>query len=386
MIIASLVGLAIYLAITEPKGSTLFIVVCMACYQAAAAFSATLFIPAMGQQRMMGPALAEFSVRTLAFAIVAGCIYGLHTSLAHAMAAFIVSGLLFVSLAVRSARTHGGSLSVVVSLTSAKRILRILWSFAAIEVFAQLFTRVGIIALTLGVSDSAAGVYATGLRLIEVGLMPLAFLGIAVYPRLSQLFRADLPVFRQMGENLLWGTMLIVGALGWGLYYVAPLLLVPVLGTKYEASIPVVKIMAALGLVQGCEIALGRLLLSADLQTVRAASIVIGALCALVLNLVLVPKFGLDGAIVATVASYLIIGTLYFKALAKQMGTVSLLRVFATLLLATATTVAISWVCQTEHIPYWGQAAAAAVGFVIVCAAGFALSSVPRPRATALQA
>ncbi len=70
--------------------------------------------------------------------------------------------------------------------------------------------------LKLTVGDAAAGVFATGLRLIEVALMPLSFLGVAAYPRLSQLFAADLPAFRQSAVDLAWLMMLGGGLAGLG--------------------------------------------------------------------------------------------------------------------------------------------------------------------------
>src|SRR5450631_1062087 len=72
MVVAAVLGVAIYLALTGPSATTFIMVIALGVYQITAAIVATLFIPAMAAQRMLWPALAELSARAVAFA-VAGC-------------------------------------------------------------------------------------------------------------------------------------------------------------------------------------------------------------------------------------------------------------------------------------------------------------------------
>lgn len=178
--------------------------------------------------------------------------------------------------------------------------------------------------------------FATGLRLIETALVPLGFFGIAFYPQLSRSFSADIGNFRRSAMQLVW-VMLLAGMLvAWGLYFVAPQLLVPVLGERFAGTAPIMRLMAGLALVQALEVGLGRVLLSADLQVPRALFIAVGAIASVALNAVLAPRYGVDGAIVSTVAAYGIINVLSLVALKGPLTGAALRPLIWTLVLGVA--------------------------------------------------
>src|SRR5688500_7442792 len=67
-VLAILIG---YLQITQPAPDTLAIIMAMTLYQLGAAFSATLFVPAMAEQQMMPPAFINLLGRGSAFVTTA---------------------------------------------------------------------------------------------------------------------------------------------------------------------------------------------------------------------------------------------------------------------------------------------------------------------------
>jgi O-antigen/teichoic acid export membrane protein len=331
MVALAVAALAAYLALTGPSRATLVMVCALGTYQITNAVAATLFIPAMAAQRMMEPALAELCARAIAFATAGYAIGIAGTPLAAALLGYPLAACVWLCLAIRSSRRYAPFLRIAVSRAGTLRIVGILWSFALLEIFAQLFARVGVIALSLGVGDAAAGIFATGLRLIEVALMPLSFLGVAAYPRLSQLFASDLPAFRHSAAGLMW-PMLFGGAIAaWGLYFVAPPLLVPVLGERFAGAETVIQSMAVFALVQAVEVCLGRILLCADRQVANAVFVAIGAVLSLALNLLWVPKYGVYGAIYAGAAAYAAIDILCVAALLRPLSGAALARVFLSL-------------------------------------------------------
>lgn len=335
MVAAAVAALAVYLTITAPIPQKLAIVLELTCYQVAAAAAVSFFIPEMAYQRMAYPALAEFAARVVACTVAGISIYVLHTSLAVALVGFPLAAAVWMYLAIRSARARG-PLRFIVSRTAVERIARIIWSFALIEIFVQLFARAGVIVLSLAVSDAAAGIFATGLRLIETALVPLGFFGIAFYPQLSRSFAAEIHTFRRSAMQMVW-VMLLAGMLvAWGLYFVAPSLLVPVFGERFAGTAPIMRLMAGLALVQALEVGLGRVLLSADLQVPRALFIAVGAVASVALNAVLAPRFGVNGAIVSTVMAYGIINVLSLLALKRVLTGAALLPLIWTLVLGVA--------------------------------------------------
>jgi PST family polysaccharide transporter len=386
MVVVAIVGLAVYLLLTAPKPTTLVIVVLLAYYQVAVAVAATLFIPAMAEQRMAQPAVSDLVTRALAFAVAGAAIRFGHLPLPLTLLGFPVAGTVLLVLAVRSARPAVGGLRVSLSRTTFVAIVGVLWSFALIEIFVQLLSRVGIIALTLKLGEAPAGVFAAGLRLIDVALMPLAFIGLAAYPRLSQLYITDAAAFRGAAAGLLWYLVLVSGGVAWGLYFVAPELLVPVLGVRFAGAEPVVRMMAAVAVMQALELVLGRLLFAADRQVVRAAGIIAGALSSVVLNLVLIPQLGVSGAVVAGVCSYTLIAILYAGALRKPLSGAGLSVPIGTLAAALTVGAGAAWLAIAQGSPRWVPAAAAAIAFCLIAGAGYGYAHGRARRAPAAAA
>ena len=371
MVAAAVLGLTVYLLATRPSLPELSVMLSLAAYQIGSAIAGTLFVPAMGQQHMLGPALADVLSRALAMAVAVVAIFVEHATLAQSLLGWPVATVLYLILAAASARRHGGTQRVLLSRSAVQRITRTLVSFAGIEVLFQLLSRIGVIALRLLRGAAVAGLYAPGLKLIEVALRPAYFIGIAAYPRLSQQFRQDPARFRHISDALLWLMLLTAGALAWALYFVAPLLLVPVLGARYAAAEPVVRIMATIALMQACEAILGRLLYAADLQVARAVTVTLGAVVAVILNLALIPKFGVDGAVIGTALAYALINVFYVLALRRPLRGAGLLRVCVTLVIGVGGGVAAASLLSMQHVSPWAQAAGSAMAFGLIAAASY---------------
>jgi glycosyltransferase involved in cell wall biosynthesis/O-antigen/teichoic acid export membrane protein len=305
----AVIALAAYLFATSPTTEVLTIVLALTTYQLCSAFASTLFVPAMAEQRMLWPALAILLCRALGLAIAAPLILIAQAPLHLATLPVALAGVLTALLAAASARSHVSTLSLHVSLSALRQNVRTLWSFAATDVMSQVFTRIGVIALTLLVSEQAAGIYAAGLKLVEMACLPLLFLGRAAYPSLSRAFREPRE-FRRVGRHALaWGFgIAAVSAIALAL--ATPSLLVPMLGPGFAGSEPVLMAMAALMFVQGIEIVLGRLLLSANQNVARAAWTSIGACACVALTLATARAYGIEAVIASVVLSYLLVDAL----------------------------------------------------------------------------
>ncbi|HKU16353.1 MAG TPA: glycosyltransferase [Steroidobacteraceae bacterium] len=312
-VVAALV-LGIYLMATAPDTAVLTTILALTTYQLCSAFAVTLFVPAIAEQRMARPSLIVLLGRGLGLAIAAPLILVWNAPLHIALLGVALSGLLTAVLAARSATGHGLRLRLHVAPAAVLANMRTLWSFAATEVMSQVFTRIGVIALALLVSERAAGVYAAGLKLVEVACLPLLFLGRAAYPGLSRAF-GDPHQFGRISRHALWVGLVIAALSAVALALAAPPLLVPMLGPGFAGTEPIMMAMAALMLVQGAEIVLGRLLLSANLNVPRAAWTSVGAVTCVALTLPTVRAFGIEAAIAAVVVSFVLVDVLYAMSL-----------------------------------------------------------------------
>jgi glycosyltransferase involved in cell wall biosynthesis/O-antigen/teichoic acid export membrane protein len=310
----ALVALAGYLIATSPDTATLTIILALTTYQLCSAFANTLFVPSMAEQRMVWPSMVIVLGRALGLAIAAPLILIWRAPLHIAVLAFALSGVFTVLLAAHSAAGHGLPLRLHVALPALRTNVRTLWSFAAADVMSQVFTRIGVIALTLLATDRAAGVYAAGLKLVELACLPLLFLGRAAYPGLSRAF-GDPHAFGRMTRQALWVGFTLAALSAAALAVAIPPLLVPMLGPGFAGSEPIVAVMSALVFVQGVEIVLGRLLLSANLNVARAAWTSVGACVCAALTLATTRALGIEAAIAAVVLSFVLVDFLYAASL-----------------------------------------------------------------------
>jgi O-antigen/teichoic acid export membrane protein len=144
---------------------------------------------------------------------------------------------------------------------------------------------------------------------VEMACLPLLFLGRAAYPGLSRAFRDPREFGRMSRHALAWGVgIAAVSAIAFAV--ATPSLLVPMLGAGFAGTEPVLMAMAALMFVQGIEIVLGRLLLSANLNVARAVWTSIGACACVALTLATTQTYGIEAAIACVVLSYLLVDAL----------------------------------------------------------------------------
>jgi len=313
--VISLSALAIYLIATSPGVAALTVLLALTTYQLCAAFANTLFVPSMAEQRMVWPSLVIVLGRALGLTIAVPLILIWDTPLHIATLAFALGGIFTVLLAARSAAGHGLPLRLHVAWPALRSNVRTLWSFAAADVMSQVFTRIGVIALTLLATEHAAGVYAAGLKLVELACLPMLFLGRAAYPGLSRAFD-DLRRFERMTRQAIWIGIAIAVLSSAALAILIQPLLVPLLGAGFAGSESILAAMAAaLVLVQGIEIVLGRLLLSANLNVARAAWTTVGACICAALTLATTRAFGIQAAVAAVVLSFVLVDFLYAASL-----------------------------------------------------------------------
>jgi O-antigen/teichoic acid export membrane protein len=304
-------ALAAYLAATGASASTFAVVYALSLYQFCNAVANTLFVPVYAEQQMWRASLFALLSRGVAFALASLVLLAGAPDLAVAMLAFPAMALLYAFNAWRSARQRVGAVRPHVSVAALRRAALALRSFAAVDVLGQLLSRAGVIVLTLALGAHAAGVFATGLKFVEVAFLPLWFVGVAVYPRLCQAHQQASPAFARLAAPLLLVALGMTLLVTLFIYALLPPLLVPMLGDGYAGAEPAIQAMSLLALVWGAEIALGRILFAMDQQRRRALIVAAGAATCTALNIALAPQAGVYGAIVAAAISYLVVDAWY---------------------------------------------------------------------------
>lgn len=379
----TVLALAFYLWITGGSRTIVGIVVLLGVYQFASAISRTLFIPANAQQAMIGPAVTELCCRGGAIVVAVVSITFLQSSLLVALVGYPAFGVILVVAAALSARRFSGSLAVSAKRKAIRAQLGVLWSFSVAEALVQVFIRVGLVVLTLSAGAEVTGLYATGLKFMELALMPLVFMGLAVYPRLSRLSGSNDAGLLHASSQFLVVVMLMTGVVIWGLYFVVPIVLVPLLGPRFASTVPVLHMMTGLALVQAGEIVLVRLLLATDMQISRLKIIAVGTVLNIALTVVLVPYWRIAGAVAAGIVALAVVDIGYAFALRRSLRTI-VVRCAGSLMAGLTVAAGITWLMLHYGAEYWLTAAAFIVFFLSVAAISH--WSVQRSRPEAMTA
>jgi O-antigen/teichoic acid export membrane protein len=193
-----------------------------------------------------------------------------------------------------------------------------MWSFASVDLMGHLLARASVIALALLVNEEAAGLYATGVKLIEAACLPLLFLSTAAYPGLCKAHRLHRIEFVAVTRRLLWFNVFAAGAIAASMYWLVPQLLVPVFGERYAGTELIIASMALIAFGQAVELMPGRILFAANQHISRAVLVAGAALLGVALNVVFILRWGLSGAIAATSITYVVLWLLYQQALRRE--------------------------------------------------------------------
>jgi O-antigen/teichoic acid export membrane protein len=342
--------------------------------------SRTFFIPAMAAQSMVRPAVTDLTCRTAAimFALVA---LSAKASLPIILAGFPIAGVALAALSLTSASRHGARLQTVRSWRRIIYTLRGTLPFAGSDLLNQFYARADVLLIAYFLGDASVGLYATGIKFVEVGLLPLILLGTAAYPVLSAHAARSELTFARAGRDFTRLLFLLTGWLAVGIYCVVPLLVVPLFGASFAATVALLPWIALFAVTKGFEATFYRLLYSAQRQALYFLSLLAGTVLIIALNFRLIPSLGLKGAILAAIVSTVVVDSLSVIGLLPRIGRVFL----ATAVIRVGLALAITWALVVEmrklDLNPWITACAACTVFP---ALGACLGLLPHPRRSQL--
>ena len=343
--------------------------------------SRTFFIPAMAAQSMIAPAVTDLTCRVAAVAgaLLLGSVA--HASLPVMLSVFPIAGMTLLLLSVSSAVRHGARLRPGREWRRVVATVRGSLPFAGSDLLNQFYARADVLLIAYFLGDASVGLYATVIKFVEVGLLPLILLGMAAYPLLSRYAAHDAMAFGNAARDFMRLLLLLTGWLGVGIACLVPLLIVPVFGASFAPSVQLLPWVAVFALTKGIEAACYRLLYSAHRQTLYCRSLLLGTLLIVVLNLVLIPAMGLKGAVAAAILGTIALDSLSLAGVQRFLDGRFLATSLARLALALAITAALVAGMRTIDLNPW-TTALAACGVFPVLAAAFGL--VPNPRRSEL--
>ena len=232
-------------------------------------------------------------------------------------AASVVGGAVVLAVTLLVLREHAALLPAF-NVAAWRSMMREVLPYALAAAVGLIYFRLAVVLMSYVASDAETGVYSAAFRAIEaVGVIPWLLVGSA-FPILARAARDDAERLRY-GLARLFDVALLTGTgLGLALFVGAPFVIHVIAGAQFEASIPVLRILA-LSLITTFLFATSVFaLLSLERYRDMLIANAIAALTAAVLTVVLASPFGAKGAAYATLAADATLVVAYFVALGRQ--------------------------------------------------------------------
>lgn len=191
--------------------------------------------------------------------------------------------------------------------------------FVLVVVAGETFNQIDRVFISKIVNVEQVGVYATGVLFVQVAQMVAPAVMGAIFPLLSRLFLRSEELFVEVSQRLFrW---LFVGMFPFVLTLIAlaPLLIVGVFSADYLPSIPILQIAALSLLPMLSTRLLYRIILASNNERLALPVAIARSSANILLNLLLLPRFGIIGAAVALIGLELSGLILNYRYVAKHI-------------------------------------------------------------------
>lgn len=347
------VFLGLFLWFADISFEKAVIIVALSCEQIAIAVSQTLLAPSYSKEDMVAPAVAQFLYRFSAVVFAFCLVLIFDTPLYLAILPFPISALGFLVFGTYSARRYIGVLRISAKTTPILQRIISAWPFSVTVLLFYLRAKGMILLIAFMLGDAQTGIFATAQRFLEVSVMPIVYLAVATYPRLSASFHESPIAFKAAANSLLKLSLIAGGLAVWFMIFPLPFLLIPYLGEKFSESAEIIPYMAVLALLTPVGYTLTRVMLATDLQFERLKISAFSIILNFSLAIALIPSMGLMGLITAWIIS--VLANIAMSSIAVQKREyaldihLSFLKFIAVMLPAAVA----SYVLSAMLVPWW---------------------------------
>ena len=156
------------------------------------------------------------------------------------------------------------------------------------------------------------GYYENGIGMVKLCVVLITSLGTVMVPRISNVYSngdtRKLLCYMRKTYGYIWRASLPICI---GLIFVSPKFIPVFLGEGFDAVVKIVQVCSVLVIAIGLSNVTGiQYLIATNKQNIFTITVIIGALCNLILNLILIPKFFALGAGIASIVAEIIITTI----------------------------------------------------------------------------
>lgn len=178
------------------------------------------------------------------------------------------------------------------------------------SVFVMIYFKIDMVMLSIMSGDAAVGWYSASYRLIDtLSIVPVVFMS-AMYPVFSKFYLSSRDSLEFAFKKSFKFLAILAIPIGIGTTMLAERIILLLFGTQYLPSVAALQILIWASVLSFINYPPSTYLTSTNKQTTLMIFTFIGAILNIILNFIMIPQFGYNGAAVATVSTELVVGLL----------------------------------------------------------------------------
>lgn len=207
------------------------------------------------------------------------------------------------------------------------------WIIKATPVFAFIFIvhtirwNIDILLLTNMMGETEVGYYNAAIRLINICKLGLSCYIFAIQPVIFKLFRSSIEKFKLLCEDSIRYLLIITIPVALGITLLSDKLILLVFNQDFLPATNVLAITIWIQVLAGANLIFASALVACNKQKVNLKGIVISMIVNICLNLILIPKFDIIGAAVASLSSSFVLLSYQYLFISKHLFRISFIRI-----------------------------------------------------------
>jgi PST family polysaccharide transporter len=226
---------------------------------------------------------------------------------ANAAEALLVACVILIMLSLRGLRIN----KLRFSLRRANILLADSWPLLLSGIAIIIYMKIDQIMLGQMLGDDAVGIYSAAVRISEIWYFVPMMIVASVFPAILQAKKTDqaqyLQRLQQLYDLMVWLSISIAIPMT----FLSTTIVVALFGPAYTESGPVLAIHIWASVFVFLGVASGQWFIAEGRQILSFQRTLLGAIINILLNMLLIPKFGVMGAAYATIFSYAVAALLY---------------------------------------------------------------------------
>lgn len=300
--VAVVMAIALPMALGYSNEST-FLIRCAIPIMLADTLSLTFYGVLRGMQELRYESLGIFVGQSLTTIIGALVLFGIGPSLPGLIVALIIGSTWNMGFSAFQLWRRFGFDAFLPSWETIVPILRAAFPFFLAAIFVKVYSYVDSFTLKAVIGDSAVGLYSVAYKLTySFQFLPLAFVG-ALYPKLASQSK-DPIALKKTFLDAQWYLALLVAPITFGIAALAPQIISLTYGSAYGGSVLPLIVLVFVLIPIFADFPVGSMLNATGKQFTKTAIMGVTMVVNIFSNFLLIPKFGVVGASIAGLLSF----------------------------------------------------------------------------------